>query len=179
MIERIQAGSRDSRATHESEYYRAAFEYACIRIAEEGVNPVYVDPFARDCPWAGENTNDIDITTDAVHHMDALDYLKAWENDAADLVLFDPPFSQRQAVEKYGAHTNLYTDGKYVSGCMAEIERVLVPGGLLLKLGYNSTRHRDTFDLVKMWVVNFGGNRNDVIVTLWRKGNHTLREWGM
>lgn len=176
-IERVQAGSRDSRATHESDFYKVAYDFA-LQFIEDRDGEI-VDPFARNCPWAGENTNDIDITTDAVHHMDALDYLKGWENDAAALVLFDPPFSERQAVEKYGAHTNLYTDGKYLSGCMAEIERVLVPGGLLLKLGYNSTRHRDTFDLVRMWVVNFGGNRNDVIVTLWRKGNHTLREWGM
>lgn len=174
-IERIQSGSRSGIETHESDFYKVAFDFAC-KLKSCGVT---IDPFARNCPWARENTNDIDITTDAHHHMDALDYLKGWENDAADLVLFDPPFSQRQAVEKYGAHTNLYTDGKYVSGCMAEIERVLVPGGLLLKLGYNSTRHCGTFDLVKMWVVNFGGNRNDVIVTLWRKGNHTLREWGM
>lgn len=177
MIERIQAGSNAGIETHESEYYKEAYDFACQFI--ENLDGEVIDPFARNCPWAGENTNDIDITTEARHHMDALDYLKSWGNDAAALVLFDPPFSQRQAVEKYGAHTNLYTDGKYVSACMGEIERVLRAGGLLLKLGYNSTRHRDTFDLLKVWLVNFGGNRNDVIVTLWRKGNHTLREWGI
>jgi predicted methyltransferase len=176
-FERIQGGGADGTETHRSQYYIQAYEAALILVEKR--KPVIVDPFARNCPWAGPNTNDIDLTTDAVHHMDAADYLASIGDESVDLVLFDPPFSQRQATEKYGAHTNLYTDGRYVSRCIAEIERMLKPGGYLLKLGYNSTRHRDTFDLMKGWIVNFGGNRNDVIVTIWRKGSHTLREWGI
>ena len=94
-----------------------------------------------------------------------------------DLCIFDPPFSGRQSDEKYDGHINVYTDPGYVKKCMIEVGKILKPGGYLLKFGYNSSRHLKCLELVKMWVVNFGGNRNDVIVTLWRNEQKTLQEW--
>jgi hypothetical protein len=57
---------------------------------------------------------------------------------------------------------------------MKEIERVLKPGGILLKLGYNSSKPSKNFDLLEIIVVNFGGTRNDVIVSIWKKNTTTL-----
>lgn len=178
-IERVQGGSTDGRDTHKSHYYRHAFNTALLELGLLHHEASVVDPFARNCPWGEDTTNDIDITTKANHHQCGRDFLQSLPSACADVVLFDPPFSQRQAVEKYGAHTNLYTDGTYISDCMLAIERVLKPGGILLKLGFNSTRHRPTFELVRTWLVNFGGNRNDVIVTMWQMTQHTLREYGI
>lgn len=175
IMSMIQGGIQDAMDTHEGEYYRAGFTAAMDGMTARGV---IVDPFARNCEW-GTLTNDIDPDTKAAQHLDAVDFLKTIPDRCADVVLFDPPFSPNQA-ERYGVGmSNIYTDGKYVSQCMKEIERVLKTGGRLLKLGYNSCRHRPTFRLQRVWLVNFGGNRNDVIMTLWGKSNHTLDEWGV
>jgi len=118
-----------------------------------------------------------------MHHMDALEFLGDSEicpDGYFDVCLFDPPFSPRQAEEKYRiGHVNVYTEPLYVHNCMHQIFRTLKPGGKLLKLGYNSTRHHQGFDLLEGWIVNFGGNRNDVIMTLWRKNTMTLGNWGV
>lgn len=172
MFERIQGGSSDGINTHESHYYELGFETMLHR----SVNPVIVDPFARNCSW-GTMTNDIDENTDAQSHMDALLWLESIDRSIADYVLFDPPFSRRQAEEKYSGHVNVYTDPGYVTKCFKEIERILKNGGKVLKLGYNSTKHSKLLDLEKGWVVNFGGNRNDVIMTIWRKGQTTLDKY--
>ncbi len=74
--------------------------------------PIIVDPFARNCS-IGTITNDIDPETDALYHMDALDFLtRVVKTDSADLVLFDPPYSPRQVSEVYrrlGKSVNMET----------------------------------------------------------------------
>jgi hypothetical protein len=172
MFERIQGGSLDGINTHESHYYELGFE----TMLNHSINPVIVDPFARNCSW-GTLTNDIDENTVAQSHMDALLWLESIDDGIADFVLFDPPFSRRQADEKYTGHVNVYTDPGYVSKCFKEIVRILKDGGKVLKLGYNSTRHSTLLDFEKGWIVNFGGNRNDVIMTIWWKGQKTLDEY--
>ena len=135
-----------------------------------------IDPFAKDC-MLGDVRNDIDPDTRAEHHLDAVEFLKLQRTRRFDLVIFDPPFSVVQA-ERYGNHCpNIYTIPHYVSNCMKEIERVVKPAGHILKFGFNSTRHRPTFDLKRTWIINHGGNHNDTIVTLWRKELHSIEEW--
>jgi hypothetical protein len=175
MIDRIQGGSLDGLDTHQSSYYRQGFD-RCLNMMGGIINKVIVDPFARDCQW-GTHTNDIDPTTKAGHHFDALEFLKTLDSSFADLILFDPPFSDNQA-KRYGKGlANIYTDGRYMTACMFEIERIMKPGSYLLKLGYNSSKHRKGFEMRHMTIVNFGANRNDVIMTIWEKINHSLEEW--
>lgn len=171
-FERMQGASGDGSDTHKSAYYHYGFEY----MVHGSRDPVIVDPFARNCPW-GTITNDINEETSAQHHMDALDFMKTLESDSADYVLFDPPFSNTMAVRKYGEASNLYTVPGYVSNIFQEIGRVLKNGGCVLVLGYNSTKHSKLLELDKGWVVNFGGNRNDVIMTIWKKAQTTLEYW--
>ena len=183
IFERFQDGSSAGIDTHESAYFQHIWKvlprYVTIPLKD------ICDPFARDCVIAYPNTNDIDEKTLAVYHEDAAEWLKRLEDGVEkfgnthqfDLVIFDPPFSGRQSDEKYDGHINVYTDPGYVKKCMRSIGRILKPGGYLLKFGYNSSRHLKCLVLVKMWVVNFGGNRNDVIVTLWRNEQTTLEEW--
>jgi len=137
---------------------------------------ISIDPFAKDCMLA-DIRNDIDPNTRAEHHLDAVEFLEGQPTRRFDLVIFDPPFSVVQA-ERYGNYCpNIYTIPGYVSKCMKQIERVVKPGGHILKFGFNSTRHRPTFDLKRTWLINHGGNHNDTIVTLWRKEIHSLEEF--
>ena len=177
-FERIIGGSADSGDTHKSAY----FQVGIAHLVEDKMNNVFprisdytiADPFARNC-MIGTHTNDIDQNTKAIDHMDALVWLKTQEDQYFDSVIFDPPFSEIMADRKYLAgHVNIYTVPGYVSECFTQITRILKPGGKVLKLGYNSTRHHPLLDLKKGWIICFGGNRNDVIMTLWQKNQFHL-----
>tara|TARA_Y100001963_G_scaffold156152_1_gene249013 strand:- start:561 stop:1130 length:570 start_codon:yes stop_codon:yes gene_type:complete len=180
MFSRIVGGSCDGRETHKSKYYEIGYHemIKAQRFIETQIKrPLIADPFARNCTW-GTHTNDIDPDTLAKSHMDALLWLESLETEHFDYVLFDPPFSSGQAERKYeSGHVNIYADPSYLSKCFAEVARILKPGGKVLKLGYNSSRHSPLLDLEKGWIVNFGASRNDVIMTLWIKGQARLTYW--
>ena len=53
-----------------------------------------IDPFANNNKLA-TITNDLDPQYDTDYHMDALDFLKMFENESVDTVLYDPPYSPR------------------------------------------------------------------------------------
>jgi len=162
---RLQGGTRDNIDTHKSKYFQQVM-MENIPITKTG--SIVVDPFARNCIWSKHSiTNDINPETDAMYHLDALDFLCMLPSNYADVVVFDPPFSRTQNIRKYGEIANVYTKPGYVKKCMLQISRILKLGGTLIKFGYNSTRHLPEFEMNKLYVVNFGGNRNDVIVTIW------------
>ena len=172
-FERIQGGSSDGIDTSQSKYFKMGFR--------QMVNPTpfmththhkIADPFARNSSW-GTHTNDIDPSTKAQSHMDALEWLQSLPTGEFSYVLFDPPFSARQAKKYEVGHVNIYTDPGYVNKCFNEIFRILVINGYVLKLGYNSSRPNG-FDLKRGWIVNFGGNRNDVIMTILVKSQMSL-----
>lgn len=172
IIERIQGGSGDGLDTHKTTYFKKVIKE--VRNIYQYHNELIVDPFARDCRIA-HMTNDLNPNTKADYHMDALDFLKQIGNESTTLLIFDPPFSSSQS-ERYG-YGNIYATPGVVPDLMTEIDRILVDRGLLLKFGYNTTRHKKSFQLLKTWVVNFGGNRNDVLVTLWRRHPRISNFW--
>lgn len=148
--------------------------------------PKICDPFAADNNLADPFTNDINPNSRAYYNMDAIDFMdhliggdeELLEHvEYFDLVLFDPPFSFRQAEKYVGSVTNVYTAPAYVNKCFKRIYTLLKPGGYVLKFGFNSTRDHVGLDLVKYWIVNHGGNHNDTIVTLWHKPNQSLKQW--
>ena len=178
-FERIQGGSFEGLDTHMGHYYEMGFHYMVSGTMDywKGKrNITIVDPFARDCEW-GTITNDIDPNTKAMHNMDALVFLESLDSRSADYVLFDPPFSARQATRYEAGHVNIYTDPAYVSRCFRQIVRILKPSGCVLKLGYNSSRNNRSLELVKGWIVNFGASRNDVIMTIWEMQQMTLGDY--
>ena len=170
IFERIQGGCADSIDTSESRYYQKAMKE--MRRDRGFQISMIADPFARNCSW-GTHTNDIDPSTKAQSHMDALEWLQSLPTGEFSYVLFDPPFSARQAKKYEVGHVNIYTDPGYVNKCFNEIFRILVINGNVLKLGYNSSRPNG-FDLKRGWIVNFGGNRNDVIMTILVKSQMSL-----
>ena len=61
---------------------------------------VVVDPFANESKF-GTITNDLNPKFDTNYHLDALDFLKQINDNCADIVLYDPPYSPRQIKECY------------------------------------------------------------------------------
>lgn len=174
-FERHQGGGMDSLTTHKSPYYKNTFKEA-LKLTNHLKEPI-IDLFARDCQWA-DITNDIDPNTKAKFHLDALDFIKSQKSNSSRIILFDPPFSSIQAERYEAGDTNLYASGPAkISKIYKNSFRVLVAGGVFVKLGYNSTRPHKGFKLHSLKIVNFGGSRNDVIVSIWVKTQKTLGDF--
>jgi hypothetical protein len=128
----------------------------------EGAEPGFdlaLDPFARNCNWAFPMTNDINPNTRANYNLEAEDFLRIAEEGETRywIGLLDPPFSDRQAKDKYGT-SNLYaSDG-------AKMTRI--------------SRSLGAFTLVEVAIVSLGGNRNDVLFSVWKKTQHEIFSWG-
>ena len=132
---------------------------------------VIVDPFARNCKY-GTITNDLNPECDALYHMDALEFLKTLDDNSADCVLYDPPYSIRQASECYNNYGKDklqigVTNMKYWSLVKDQISRILKPNGVVLCFGWNSSgigKNRGG-KMIEILMVNHGGSRNDTICT--------------
>ena len=62
------------------------------------INGKSIDPFANNNKFA-LITNDIDMSFDTDYHLDALDFLKMFEDESVDTVLFDPPYCYDKQTE--------------------------------------------------------------------------------
>lgn len=145
------------------------------------VNPrwVLVDPFARDCELASPNTNDLNPDTNALNNMCAGDYLQSLEADFADLVIFDPPFSERMANDHYdGFGVNLYSsDSKLMTKCLKDCGRIIKPGGYLLKFGFNINQPYKCFELDRLWMIEKVGHKTTTMVTLWKNVQGSIYDY--
>ena len=131
-----------------------------------------IDPFANDSVY-GTITNDLNPQSNAMYHLDALDFLKSQPDAAADMVLFDPPYSLRQASEHYKSYgkekfAGTVTNMRYWSQCKNECARVLKSGGVCITCGWNSMGlgKKRGFEIVEILLVPHGGNRNDTVITV-------------
>lgn len=147
-----------------------------------------VDPFANNMnikQYLREQdyfSNDIDNSYNCDCSLDAVDYLKGFIDNSVDIILFDPPFSNRQVSECYKklnkTVTQLDTSSSYFSKFKDEIARVLTPYGVCISCGWNSNGIGKTrgFKLVELLLVAHGGAHNDTIVTVEYKSNTKLKE---
>lgn len=87
-------------------------------IMSEMTNGLWIDPFANKNKIANI-TNDLNTEFDTDYHLDALDFLKMFDDNSVDGVLYDPPYSPRQISECYKhigiAVTNETTQSSYWS----------------------------------------------------------------
>ena len=60
---------------------------------------IILNPFANSSTYGITNDIDPDFNTD--YHMDAVDFLKQFESNSVDMVLYDAPFTVRQVSECY------------------------------------------------------------------------------
>ena len=66
-------------------------------LTEEITEGLWIDPFANTNKFA-QITNDLNPEFDTTYHMDALDFLRLFDDKSIDGVLYDPPFLQDRLV---------------------------------------------------------------------------------
>jgi hypothetical protein len=142
-------------------------------LKEEMGQGVWADPFAGNNSPAAL-TNDINPLAKANSHQDALDFLRSLPDHSVDGVLFDPPYSFRQASECYkmvGLQAAKVTSKKYWSECKDEVARIIRLDGKAICFGWTSMGlgNRRGFNLTRVLLVPHGGSMNDTIVTVERK----------
>lgn len=139
-----------------------------------------IDPFANRNRIA-TTTNDIDNMFDTDYHLDAKEFLKLFESNSVDLVLYDPPYSPRQVSEVYkklDISVNMQTtQSSYWGDQKKEIARIINPGGIVITCGWNSggIGKINGFEIIEILLVAHGGWHNDTIVTVERKFQTTLK----
>ena len=66
-----------------------------------------IDPFANEYSIKNEIickkyiSNDIDTSFDTDYHLEAQEFMKLFDDNSVDVILFDPPYSSRQISECY------------------------------------------------------------------------------
>lgn len=148
-------------------------------ILDAMVKGVVIDPFANEASikhFISDDvkyvTNDIDKQYDTDYHMDALDFLKSFDDNSVDMVLYDPPYSPRQVSEVYKSlefTVNMQTtQSSYWGNQKKEIARILKSNGKVITFGWNSggVGKSNGFEINKILMVAHGGWHNDTICTL-------------
>ena len=131
-----------------------------------------IDPFANNNKEFAKVTNDLNPSFDTDYHLPALEFLKKFEDNSVDCVLYDPPYSPRQLKECYDnigvALTKEDTQSSFWSNHKKEISRIIKTGGKVISFGWNSNGigKKLGFEIIKILLVAHGGNHNDTIVTV-------------
>lgn len=135
---------------------------------------VSIDPFANQSRLAKFN-NDLDPQYGCEFNLDAIEFLKSFQDESVDVVLFDPPYSPRQISECYkalGLTVNMQTtQSSFWANMKNEISRIVKPGGIVMTFGWNSggIGKKNGFDIIEILMVAHGGWHNDTIVTVDKK----------
>jgi len=138
-----------------------------------------VDPFANTNKIA-RITNDLNSDYDTDYHLDAVDFLKMFDNNSKDFILYDPPYSLRQVSECYKnvgiSVTMETTQSSWRRKHIDEIARIVKTGGYVISFGWNSAgigKERG-FKIIEILLVAHGGSHNDTICTVEQKINYDL-----
>lgn len=137
-------------------------------------NYTIIDPFANSNKIANI-TNDLDENYNTDYHMDALEFLKIFDDNSIDMVLYDPPYSPRQVSECYkklNKTVNIQTtQSSYWSNQKKEISRIVKPNGIVITCCWNSggIGKKYGFEIEEILLVPHGGWHNDTIVTVDKK----------
>lgn len=135
---------------------------------------VSIDPFANTNRIA-KYCNDLDPRYQTDYCMDAIDFIKLFDDNSVDLVLFDPPYSPRQISECYknlNLSVNMQTtQASFWAKLKTEIARVTKSGGHVITFGWNSggIGKKNGFCIDEILIVAHGGWHNDTICTVDRK----------
>lgn len=150
-------------------------------ISEVKKGGLWIDPFANKNKFA-DITNDLNPKYDTDYHLDALDFLKIFNDESVDGVLYDPPYSTRQVKECYDGIgrkvTNIDTRSDFWTKQKQEITRIVKNGGTVISFGWNSNGIGKTngFEIVKILLVAHGGCHNDTICTVEKKTSEPIKK---
>lgn len=149
------------------------FEIKPIRelILSELTDGVWIDPFANRNKFA-TITNDLSPEFDTTYHMDALDFMKMFDDSSIDGILYDPPYSPRQVSECYNdVGYNVTWDttkASFWGNHKREISRIVKVGGKVITFGWNSggIGQKYGFEITQILLVPHGGWHNDTLCTV-------------
>ena len=134
---------------------------------------LWLDPFSRNSPFSKLCiTNDLDPNINCDYNLESLEFLKLFEDNSVDGVLFDPPYSPRQISECYkhvGKTVHMEdTQSSFYGNRKKEVARIIKPNGRVLSFGWNSGGMGKSlgFKMTNILLVAHGGNHNDTICTL-------------
>lgn len=134
-------------------------------------NQMIIDPFANNSKIATV-TNDLNPDFNTDFHLDAFDFLKMFDNNSIDVVLYDFPYSTRQVSESYknvGKEvTALDTSANWRKKHLDEIQRILKPNGIAIWFGWNTNGVGKTrgFEMAEVLIVAHCGSHNDTLCTV-------------
>ena len=134
-----------------------------------GVGEGWADPFANTSQVA-EYRNDLNEKMPTASHLAAHVFLQQFPADSLRGVLLDPPYSMRQAHEVYDG----YGQTIQITPTLREASRVIVPGGLAISFGWNSNGLGRGFEKLAVYLIAFGGQHNDTLITVERKRQYLL-----
>ena len=138
---------------------------------EVDLRKCWIDPFANRSKLASI-TNDLNPEYDTNYHLDALDFLKMFDDNSVDGVLYDPPYSPRQVSESYKHFgynvTNETTRASFWGNHKKEISRIVKTGGKVITFGWNSggIGKKYGFKIERILLVPHGARHNDTICTV-------------
>ena len=144
------------------------FKMKCVsQLFEKHLINNWADPFSGENSPA-EHTNDIEGRGNK-SNLDGLQFLKGFENDSLNGVLFDPPYSVEQCLRLYTPkHGGTAGRAEYWAKCKDEISRIVKPGGKSICFGWDSTGIGKTrgFEIEEILLICHGACHNDTIVTV-------------
>lgn len=138
---------------------------------EVDLSQLWIDPFANRNKIANI-TNDLNTEYETDYHLDALEFLKMFDDESVDGVLYDPPYSPRQVSECYNhvgySVTWDTTKASFWGNHKREISRIVKIGGKVITFGWNSggIGYKYGFEIQRILLVPHGGWHNDTICTV-------------
>jgi tRNA G10 N-methylase Trm11 len=154
------------------------------------INGIWIDPYANDNTIKKILNNNIKIITNDLnpefktdYHLDSLDFLKTFQNNSIDGIVYDPPYSVRQVSECYKnigkKVTSEMTRNDFYSNVKKEIVRILKVNGKYIGFGWNSNGISKAYGFSKDYIllIAHGAWHNDTIVLVQTKLQNSLDKW--
>lgn len=148
-------------------------------LIEKYIEGKWIDPFANNSIFKESLiTNDINAEYGTDYNLDALDFLKQFDDNSIDGVLFDPPYSIHQIIQVYDGFGKIKSFSRYAF----ELKRIIKSGGYCISFGWNTNgmpfemktnniKVKTGFlkDKTEILVVAHGGCHNDTLITVDKK----------
>ena len=139
----------------------------------------WIDPFANDSIFKDSLvTNDLNPDYKTDYNLDALEFLKQFDDNSIDGILFDPPYSIHQIIQVYEGFGKIKSFSRYAH----EIKRIIKLKGYCISFGWNTNgmpyemkidkvKHKTGFEKHKkeILIVAHGGCHNDTLITVDQK----------
>ena len=146
-------------------------------IKGENKDAIIIDPFVNESIFADQCnfTNDLNPAFKATYHLESLDFLKTFEDNSVDMVLFDSPFSPRQISECYkqvGKKVHMEdTQSSFYGNRKKEVARIVKKNGIVICFSWNSggVGKNLGFDIIEILLTPHGSQHNDTISVVERK----------